>query len=519
MTTFVKPGGAEVATQNQHSRLFRQPGGARPNNPVLFSGRDDQYVSLEGVSAPVRGGISPIRTFDPYRTGQYRNIATTEEAPDFGSLTIRVLEKHGSIPFVLGDLSCPMTFYRVTGNCANLADFTGGWSSYVEIISDVKVTDNDGGGRLPAWDTDEVIDNSLSGTITGARYAIGSLGFGEVGATQVDREIVDVIYGSAVQCGDCGIANDGSKRVYALAKSSGSGSPGITTEIIYSLDGGSTWTDTTITGLGATTDADAIDIVGTNLVVVVNASTGYYYSPLDDLGRPTTWTLVTTGFVASKGPRDLFTVGAGETYFAGDGGYLYKSTDITAGVSVVNAASATTQTLRRIHGDGQETLVAVGDAGALVISNNRGATWASPSVAPTADRISTISVLDRKRLWVGNTLGQVFYTLTGGLSWTQVSVPSASVVDDIVFATQEVGYISYRNTTPVGKIWTTWNGGANWALSSPRIQNLPTYARGNRIAVPGPASHPSVAANNVAIGALSATSVDGMVILGVAPIR
>ena len=520
MTTLTKPGADIVATQNQNARLYRQPGGARPNNVVLYSGVEDQFIALEGVSNPIRGGISPVRVADPRRPGSYISVANQEEAPDYGSLTLRVLEKHGSIPFVLGDLTCPMTFYRATGKCARLDDLTSGWTSYVEIVSDVKFTDNDGGTRTSAWDGDEVIDNSLDGTITGSRYAVGQLSFGETAANQVDREVVDIVYGPAVQCGDCGPANDGSQRIYALVKSSGAGSPGITTDIAYTLNGGATWVDTTITGLGATVDADAIDIAGNNLIVVVNASGGYYYSPLDTLGRPTTWTLVTSGFVSGQAPRDLLVIGAGEVSFCADAGRVYKSIDVAAGVSIVSNGNATTQNLRRIHGDGQNTLVAVGDAGAIIISTTGGVSWAAPSSSPTGDRIAAVAVLDQYRYWIGNTIGAVYYTLDSGLTWQQVSVPSATVIDDIVFPTQEVGYIAYRNATPAARLYTTFTGGSRWNLSgaSSRIPSLPTFARANRLATPGLSSHPTVASNRLAVAGLSASSSDGVIYVGAADI-
>jgi photosystem II stability/assembly factor-like uncharacterized protein len=522
MTTFVTPGANEVATQNKNARLFRQPGAARPNNPMLYSGIEDQYLAVTGVSAPIRGGITPTRVSDPRRMGAYRNVGTVEEAPDFPTFTLRTLESHGTIPFSLGDLTCAMNIYRVTGNCARLDD-PNGWTSYVEILSDAKVTDVDGGDRTAAWDSDDVIDNSLSMTATGGRYAVGSLSFGETANVPVDRNVIDIVYGPNVNCGDCGPTNDGTRRIYALVQSSGSGSPGITTEIVYTLNGGGTWVDTTITGLGATVDANAIDIVGNNLVVVVSASLGYYYSPLDDLGRPTTWTLVTSGFVSGRAPNDLFVAGASEVYFAADAGRIYKSTDITSGVAIISDATATTQNLLRIHGDGLETLVATGAAGAVIISRNQGLTWAAPSVAPTADRVSAIFVLDSFRYWIGNTLGQVFYTLAKGDAWTQVSIPTSTVIDDIVFATNEVGYISYRNTTPAGRIWSTWNGGANWNVGAPRLLNAPgagtTYARGNRLAVPGLSAHPTTRANNLAVAALSSSSNDGAIYLAAAAIR
>ncbi len=52
--------------------------------------------------------------------------------------------------------------------------------------------------------------------------------------TLIDREVLDVVYGTRQMCGNCGPENDGSKWIYAITRSSG-GSPGLPAELIEQL--------------------------------------------------------------------------------------------------------------------------------------------------------------------------------------------------------------------------------------------------------------------------------------------
>jgi photosystem II stability/assembly factor-like uncharacterized protein len=125
-------------------------------------------------------------------------------------------------------------------------------------------------------------------------------------------------------------------------------------------------------------------------------------------------------------------------------------------------------------------------------------------------------VLDERRYWVGTDTGYVYYTLTSGESWTEKSLSGlgAGAVYDIVFATDEVGYIAHATTTPAAVLYSTWNGGEDWTNTSPRIVNLPTFDYPYRLAVP--MEHSSIAANNIAIAGLAGDGVDGILLLGVA---
>lgn len=507
----------EIITQG-HKRAFIQWGGPRPNNPVVFAGLDGQYMSITGVSIPELGSLAPIWGPDPSNAKRFRPLARSVAPPELPSATMSFFEKHGLLPRQLFR-TCEFTAYEVTGVCQDLSDLYNGVTDYLMIYSRGKVTSKNAGDRV-VFDTDERVSDELGVTLSEV-YPVGPMGFGDNALTLIDREVLDVVYGKREICGNCGTENDGSRWIYAVTRSSG-GSPGLPSEVVYSTDGGANWSQVTITGIGAAEDPVAVRFVGSRLVVLTTtaggATTGgYYWADVDlDTGVPGTWTKVTTGFVAAAQPRDMFVLSPREIFFCGDGGYIYKSTDITAGVSVLNAGAATTQNLARIRG-ADDVLIAVGAAGTVLRSVNRGAQWATTTTAPTVSTLQALAVFDQKRIWVGSINGYLWYTLDGGKTWVlkDFSGQGAGQVFDIVFATSEVGYLLFGNTTPTAKLIVTLDGGMNWQLTGTtgwRVIGWPTFNYAKRIAVPE-SSDPAVNANNVAIAGITSTN-DGVLLLG-----
>lgn len=508
---------ANQVITRQQKRIFLQMGGARPTNVTRFSGQDAQYMSITAAKIPELGGIDPIWAPDPRRQGQYKIIGRTVKPPDLPTGDLTLYERRGTIPFQLGKVGCQFNYYEASGACGDLSDFNRGWTDYVLVYSGALVMDKDLGQRTD-FAGDDKVEDKLSLKLNDI-YPVGALGFGEQASAIVNREVIDIIYGSAGSCGDCGPADDGTQRIYAITASSGAGSPGLPGQVVYSLDGGITWTPNDITGITAANSPTAIEVVGSNLVVLVNGDNALYYSPLSTLGAPTTWTKVTSGFVSGAAPNDLFVLSPREVFIVGNAGYIYKSADITAGVTVINAGAATTQGLLRIHGY-DETLVAVGGGSTVIKSLNRGQTWASTTTSPSAvaTNVQAVAVLDPLRYWVGLALGRVLYTLNGGETWVEQAFSGAGAgsVRDIVFATDEVGYFSFSNNTPTASLYATWNGGYSWVATAPRVLNLPTHNRTNRIAFPRGSADAATAANNVALGGLSGGGTDGVIYIGAA---
>lgn len=502
----------EIITR-KHSRGFIQPGAARPNNVAHFYGLDAQYFIVGDATKPNLGTISPVWVPDTRKSGAYRLVGRTVAPPDLAQSTITLLEKHGSIPLQLGRLNCLVNVYEMTGKCKDLSSLLNGWDDFVTIFSNGQV-ENIGLGARTGWDDGQVEDTLP--TKWGEIYAVGKLGFGADFATQIDREVVDVVYGSNEVCGDCGPADDGTNRIYAVVKSSGSGSPGLPAELVYTVDGGVTKYQTTITSFGATEDPLGMDIAGNQLIIISTA--GIYWATINaKTGVPGTFTKVTTGLVAAKTLTDIFVMNQREIWFSALGGYIYKSTDISAGVTVVSAAGATSQDLWRIHGDGNDTIMAVGAASVVVKSTNRGDTWATTTANPSAipADIKAVQVLDANRAWVGYwLLGRMFYTLDGGETWIEKSFTGsgAGSVRDIVAVSDEVIHVLYDDNTPTAFFLTSFDGGNTFARNdsgSDRILNWPVFARGNRIAYPD-VSDLTVAANNLVVAGLATGLTDGL---------
>jgi photosystem II stability/assembly factor-like uncharacterized protein len=500
----------EVVTQ-KHKRNFVQYGGAKPGNKVQFAGQDAQYMSINGVSVPELGGIDPIWVHD-VRQGRYRLVGRSYSPADLAKATLVILEKHGGIPRQLLK-SCPFNLYELTGKCSNLMDFTGGWSDYALIYSGAVVTDKDLGDRT-SWDSDDKTEDSLSIVLSDV-YPIGQLSFGEGGKAQIDREVVDVVFGNARPCDDCA---NGSERIYYLVQSSGAGSPGLPAEIVYSLDSGQTWNQTTINGAGATETVYGIDIVGNNLVVIGGTAGNLYYAEINsNTGALSTFTTV-NAFTGGATIRDLYVVSPNEVWFVGNSGVIYKSTDITAGATLVNNGEATSQNLYRITGAGI-ALIATGANGAIVKSVNRGTTWGTTITSPvTTLTIQAVAMLDEQRYWVGTDFpAYIYYTMDGGETWTEYAFSGAhaGAVQDIVFATNEVGYFLHSTATPTARIFSTWDGGADWSRTSPRILNWPVFNKGNRIAIPK-ADTAGYLANTLAVAGLAGNGLDGIALIGTA---
>lgn len=506
----------ENLTQN-YIRAFTQRGGPSPSNPILYAGADEQYLMVGDISAPDRGSIDAINVNSLRTRGLFQRTGVTIGAPDIPSNTVTFKQKFGGVPWYKFKLNCPINIYESEGLCADPSDPINGWST-LNILSRGLSSDKTYQGRAPFDGSDESLAE-IGFSWLGDVYSVGPIVLGETAAVDVTTEVVDIVYGSLALCSDCGPSNDGTRWVYALQQTAG-GSSAVVGKVLYSVDGGGTWTANAITGLGIGVVVTAIDIVGQYLVVVAKSENAYYVSQINQqTGAPGSWTKVTAGFVATKNPNDLYVETPNRVYFVGDGGYIYVSTDILAGVSVLSAAGATTANLNRIHGAGG-VLLAVGATNTSLKSSNRGQTW-TPTSATVTGAHSAVAVLTPQVYYIGtlDTSGKVWYTENGGASWTQLTLPGAALiaVQDIVFATNEVGYIAATRTGPAAVVFGTVFGGRGWSeAGTSRFPTAPTYGRANRLAYPLVPDN-QVAAGNLAVAGLGGGLVDGILLLGSTP--
>lgn len=507
---------SDIYTQRMN-RLFFQIGGPFPDSAWAYYGLNAQYAMLDGVTESY-GDVDPIYVKDPIVTDRYQIVGRQRGTPALGSANLTMMEKIGFVPRDLGKQGCEFNLYRPVGNCKSLADFNNGWD-YVEVYGGCVATERDGGDVFP-MDGDEQLANAYSLTIA-EMYKVGALSFGEKAATAVDREVVDVVWGGGVSCGNCGPTDDGATRLYAVTQGSGAASPGLPAEVVYvrrnAVDGSITVYEYPLSFLTSSEQPSAIDIMGDYLIVVSNDAGSYAYAPINSLdGTLGAFTEVTAGFVASREPNDIFVASPFQAYLVGDGGYIYSLTTVTQGVTVLDAGDATAENLNRIHGDRASTLVAVGDNAAVVYSTNGGLSWQTASAAPGSATLTAVSVKDRFHWWVGGS--SRYYTRNAGVSWTQQAIAGAVAISDIVFATPEIGYTIYVTATPAARLQATMNGGHDWADVGAgevvsRVIGWPSFQQGNRVAVPN--STPDIATAFLAVAGRSAgAGTDGRLYIG-----
>jgi photosystem II stability/assembly factor-like uncharacterized protein len=325
--------------------------------------------------------------------------------------------------------------------------------------------------------------------------------------------VIDGTYFAAGSCGECGIANDGSRLSYYVTRAN-VGSPSAPGQIVYSTDYGVTWQTGTITGIGLTNAPVAIDIAGNRLFVLVPGATSIFYASInDDTGAPGAWTAL-TGVGAYN---DTWVQGARSIWFCGPAGIIHKTRDIgTAPTLIDNGAGAVV--LNRIHGN-KSTVVAVGASGMVRASLNAGATWTTYPVVISGATISTalvgVWVWSNKRWYVLDTGNKLYVTENGGNTWAAVALPfnATGAARDIVFATPEIGYIT-QDVSTTAYLACTMDGGATWANDGSRLLQYPVFERGNRIVVPQ-SGIADVDANTIGVAGLRGVGGDGVVMLGV----
>lgn len=495
--------------KTSQSRVWLIEDGAGPANVPEYLGR----ARARGVSWDT-GDRTPVREPDPGRYGAFKTVDAIKGEASLPGISLEARYQFAVSRFLeLARKRCLQDVQLHMGECEDPRDFNRGWKKIAVFeqadISNYATDDlgalNEGDNSIPL----ETIDlNALD------FYEVTPLLFSEQAASQIVQQILDVVICDSVTCGACGIPSDGCQRVFALTTTAG-GSPGLPAELVFTEDGGATWQETLIDTLAVNENPIRMSCVGINLVIVSANSCSIHYAPIADiLTNSETWVELATGLVCPTGaPNAIFSLGSANTWLVGAGGYVYFSSDITAGFAVQSAGSVTTQPLNDIHGIDEDHLVAVGNSNAVIYTRNGGSTWASvtgPLVGATLRAVWMKGINE----WfvgtgsVGN--GRLYYTRDAGASWVEKvfsgSGSASSQVRDIRFATPTVGYMTHSFATPSGRLLRTIDGGNSWYVLPEGTGAIPDNDIMDQIAAV--AECPNV----VYSGGLAANGTDGFLV-------
>lgn len=447
------------AFTNSYSRVWFQDGGPGPSRRSVYHGN-----WKAGAVSWDRGDLTVIREPDPNSYGKFVRVGRFRSEPGDPELPIMArysIQRSTLLKAARAD--CEHALRVAMGQCSDPQDPHRGWEKL--LILESAAINSYGTDDLGALGPDENAPVNEDVPFTGTDlYEVVKLNFAQQAASLVTREIVSVYIADSQQCGACGVSSDGCQIVLALENGL-SASPGQAPTILYTRDGGANWSEAPITTLSATENGAAVLGIGAYAVVLSADSESIHYTDLSDLLLGTySWSEITTGFVATKGPLAAHSFGATDTWIVGEGGYIYHTDDPTTGVTVSDAGSATTQDLNAIHGYDNNNLVAVGASNAVVRTSDGGVTWESITGPAVGVVLNAVWMLGTNEWLVGAANGKLYYTVDGGATWTEKTFPGsgAGQVRAIAFTTPSVGYMAHSTAAPAGRILRTVDGGYSW---------------------------------------------------------
>ena len=486
------------------SRVFLIEGGARPDHAPEYQG----CMKAGGVSKSW-GDLTSIECPSEIQYDSYVEVDTIKGAEDRATMDLmgRYLADVASELLRIGNIGCGVDAQVHIGKCTDPTAFNTFTKAVVmegAFISDWSTDDLgavESGERNPVTETGSISYKDV--------YEILQLTLTEVAATIVTNEVLDVTICDIVACGECEEDSSGCQHIYAITAAAG-GSPGTPPDIVHTADG-SNWYADDIDSLGAAEDPSAIDCVGDYVVVVSNGGAdGAHYalkSEVDDIDFDEAWTGINVGFVGAPNDCDRAT-GGRYLYVVGDGGYIYRTDDITAGVTVLDAGVTTIQNLNRVHALSDDFVVAVG-AGGTVVYTEDGVSWGL-AVGPAPGVNLTALWVQSEVVWfVGTGTGYLYYTVDQDANWTAKGFPGsgAGVVHDLYFANMSVGYLAHATTGPAGRILRTYDGGYSWNILPEGTGTITANDRINRVSA-------CVFDPNFVVGVGLSTTVDGLIVMG-----
>jgi photosystem II stability/assembly factor-like uncharacterized protein len=457
-----------------YSRVFLIDGGAKPSADPVYQ----TYTKAGGVSKGY-GDITSIENPSATQYDQFDEIDTIKGAQDRATLDLmsRYLMDVASEMLRIAEQGCGVDVQVHFGACTDPTAFNVFKKAL--IMEDAYISDwsTDDLGAIESGDRNPVME---TGSISASRiYEALQLSVAEVAASVVTNEVLDVVICDTVACGECDETSNGCQHVYAITKAAG-GSPGTPADIVFTTDD-STWYADDIDSLGAAEDPSAIGCVGDYIVVVSNASGSAHYalkSEVNDVDYDETWTEIATGF--TDAPNDCWkAVGGRYLYICGDGGYIYRTDDITEGVTAVESAAATTNDLNAIHMLSDTFGVAVGDNDSVLLTED-GTNWSLVTGGTGSGvNLNCVWVIDEMVWLIGTAGGTLYYTVDKGANFSLKGFPGSGsgAVYDIAFASNSVGYLAHTTAAGAGRILRTFSGGNSWVVLPEGTGTIPSNDR------------------------------------------
>lgn len=462
-------GKSQTPLVSSYTRVWLIDGRARPDHAPEFLSSMKVGSLNQGF-----GTTNSIYIPDPSRYGKFVEAGKFKDAEErpTTSLMGRYAAFVKSKLIELAQKGCSFDIQIHIGECDDPSIF----NSFEKIIifesADIDSYSTEDLGALEPGEQNKIDE---TGDISATRmYEYVPLTFAERRPTVVTNQLLDVISPDSVSCGECQDESDGCTSFYAISSGAG-GSPSTPADLVFSLDKGQTWSAHDIDGMTPANDPSGLAKVGNYIVVVSNAEGGMFVALESEIkaGTDPAFTSVATGYVAGGDPNDIWSVGS-KAFIVGDLGYIYITTDPTSAVEVIDAGEATVDNLNAVHAISESFAVAVGNNGAVVVIEDDLATAATTAPVGVAINLTCVYVKSEREWFVGDDNGDLWYTLDGGITWTERTLPGAAptAISDVTMSSDSIMYVS-GIVAAHGRIWISVDGGYSFIIASRDTNIIP----------------------------------------------
>jgi hypothetical protein len=490
---------ANKVLQASNSRVFLIEGRAGPEAAPSY----ESCFRMTGLSQGF-GDIERVECPDPYNYGKFVEVAQIRGASERVTTTLegRYYMDLLSSMLSLARNGCAFDVQLHLGSCGDPSTFDTFTKAIV--LEEAYVT-NYGTEDLGALQSDDnaVVNETVDVSATTV-YEIRPLIFTTVAGSTITNEVVDITLADSKACAgeECGDESDGCTTYFAVTKAAG-GSASTPADVIKIS--GTTVIARDVDTLTNVQEPSAIAAVGNYVVVTSNGASSYSYALKSQFTATAvpTWTEV----ALAQAPNDIFSLG-NVAFIVADGGYVYKMTSPTGSITELEAGAATTQNLNNVHALDADYVVAVGDAGAVIYSQD-GVNF-NLATAPAAVNLNCVWMKSKTTWYVGGATGNLYYTEDTGTTWTTKSFSGSGSgsVEAIAFSTGSVGYMAHTTAATLGVIHRTYNGGYTWNVMPEGSGSVPVADKFNAIAVC------SDNANLVFAAGLDGGGSDGIIVKG-----
>lgn len=429
---------SNVALTAVNSRVWFVEGGVHPT-------RSPSLLALGKFStdpAKTIGEDTKITAPDPNSFNRDIQVGVVDGSEERATLSIGIRSTaQASVLIGWKNKNCRVDIFALLGKCGNPQDFTEGGEKWV-YFPDGRISGH-AYENFGAYGRDENNPMNESVDMTAEDYyEYLYMNQEQVGSSVTTRQIYTVDVYTGNECENC---PDPCDRVLATMAGA-SATPGTKPSLLYSADGGETWSQQTISTLFSNEDiADGV-VVGGDIVYVSNVSNSIHWTSIELLYDGTnTWAEVNSGFVANKGPHAITAADARHIWIVGDGGYIYFASNHKVGVTVQDAGVATTQHLQAVHAFDAQNVLAVGNSNAVVYTKNGGVSWQSVTGPAVGVNLGACWMWDETTWFVGEGAGgtgKLWLTTNRGNTWSQVGLPANYLrIYKIQFVSDAEGYL------------------------------------------------------------------------------